>query len=730
MFGLTNRNTREAVGSVIPQEIYDLVRKQTLKWINYIIDNREPFKNRPGEYKIPDDAVERYVELLKDIRININTILRQMSPLPVHLRDTFSYSTKFFPIKSIEINYGKSPNLMSTSIIGHIITLYNIYIREYIDKCFGHEIRKSKMNWFISEMIQAVMHEITHVIQFKEMDNILSLSAIQPPPGMDYDQLVHSYTGKNGLELFKGFERDKESRPSDVGFMGSSIPKEHFTVQHNDLSYEKLAEFESFLRRAVEETHDYAIRKLKNNIDPSHVYEGMVMYVFREIHRRSGGVYKSYLNMPGMKENIYHEIHEAFQRALNDYNKQKLTNRNTREAVGSAIPQEVYDLVKQQTLKWVGIILKTRKKYRFNEYIIMPGVTNDYIELLNSITDHINKVLYQKLRPFTYEKIKPFNGFMANYNVTNTKYIMYYDDNIQQVVLMNSSIYNKASKFFKYKTHKPIYIFINDMVNSILHEITHYVQYRFKEFSPIIKPSDINPDDFLFSYDDKNKAIPTSEEEWNRTYNTPERPHHIWFMEKDAKYQSFLLQWNIIIYEYTIKKLKNNIDPSYIYENIINRINPYIKKLIEYFNTPNMRENIYHEVHEAFQRALNDYNKQRQANLKVYDPTGIVVLYLEYMNTPELQMKGLQHRDILDSDCGLLFPTTPQTGYHMNNVQFPIDICFLDDSGMILEIVYMEPEIGRARTPLGAKWAIESNPGFWRSRNLGIYNNISIPGII
>jgi len=74
---------------------------------------------------------------------------------------------------------------------------------------------------------------------------------------------------------------------------------------------------------------------------------------------------------------------------------------------------------------------------------------------------------------------------------------------------------------------------------------------------------------------------------------------------------------------------------------------------------------------------------------------------LEVARTPKEQAKGLQFRDTLPSDHGMLFPVEPATTIKlwMKNVNFSLDMIFLRE-GIIVEIAEQAPPCDRYPCPL------------------------------
>jgi len=75
-------------------------------------------------------------------------------------------------------------------------------------------------------------------------------------------------------------------------------------------------------------------------------------------------------------------------------------------------------------------------------------------------------------------------------------------------------------------------------------------------------------------------------------------------------------------------------------------------------------------------------------------------------------------RKSLGKDCGMLFvfAHSRQRVFTMRNVLIPLDIAFLDESGIVKEVFTMQPGVARYPTKVKARYALEMNGG-WFARN-------------
>ena len=80
---------------------------------------------------------------------------------------------------------------------------------------------------------------------------------------------------------------------------------------------------------------------------------------------------------------------------------------------------------------------------------------------------------------------------------------------------------------------------------------------------------------------------------------------------------------------------------------------------------------------------------------------------------------GVIGRESLDEDEVYIFVNIyPNSGFHMRQVPFPLDIAFLDKEFGILDIQEMEPENGTATAPNTCHYAVEANRGYFKQNQL------------
>jgi len=101
---------------------------------------------------------------------------------------------------------------------------------------------------------------------------------------------------------------------------------------------------------------------------------------------------------------------------------------------------------------------------------------------------------------------------------------------------------------------------------------------------------------------------------------------------------------------------------------------------------------------------------------------GIHRIEAEVVNTQQTRMTGLMQRRTMAPQRGMLF-VFDEVRTHcmwMKNTYIPLSVAFLDDGGRIINVADMQPHAEDnhcATRP--ARYALEMNLGWFRSRNLG-----------
>jgi uncharacterized membrane protein (UPF0127 family) len=101
---------------------------------------------------------------------------------------------------------------------------------------------------------------------------------------------------------------------------------------------------------------------------------------------------------------------------------------------------------------------------------------------------------------------------------------------------------------------------------------------------------------------------------------------------------------------------------------------------------------------------------------------------VEIATTPEHQETGLMRREHLDPDSGMLFcyDEPRELSFWMRDTHVPLSIAFIDDECKVSSIHDMEPyDETRTISTRPCRWALETNRGWFRERNIGIGSKIS-----
>ena len=123
------------------------------------------------------------------------------------------------------------------------------------------------------------------------------------------------------------------------------------------------------------------------------------------------------------------------------------------------------------------------------------------------------------------------------------------------------------------------------------------------------------------------------------------------------------------------------------------------------------------------------------ARVRVASRTDTATLIVELAESREQQTLGLMERRALAEDAGMLFVYPGQqpasAGFWMYRTRIPLDIAFVDDSGVIRAIRAMEPCAAdrtagcptyEPGTPYRA--ALEVNRGYFARRGLGVGDRV------
>src|SRR3989344_2699576 len=109
-------------------------------------------------------------------------------------------------------------------------------------------------------------------------------------------------------------------------------------------------------------------------------------------------------------------------------------------------------------------------------------------------------------------------------------------------------------------------------------------------------------------------------------------------------------------------------------------------------------------------------------------------LKIEVANTDTKRVKGLSGRENLPQDAGglFIFEKPDKYGFWMKDMNFAIDIVWLDETG---EIVHLEKNVAPATYPeifypsAAAIYVLETNAGFFGTQNIRVGERLQIKGL-
>ena len=94
---------------------------------------------------------------------------------------------------------------------------------------------------------------------------------------------------------------------------------------------------------------------------------------------------------------------------------------------------------------------------------------------------------------------------------------------------------------------------------------------------------------------------------------------------------------------------------------------------------------------------------------------------VEVANKPATRFSGLMYRRELDEDTGMLFifPDSARRAFWMKNTLIPLSVAFIDEKGVIENILEMPPETEQNFLSNGpAKFVLEMNTGWYTKRGV------------
>ncbi|MGB5200978.1 MAG: DUF192 domain-containing protein [Sedimenticolaceae bacterium] len=111
-----------------------------------------------------------------------------------------------------------------------------------------------------------------------------------------------------------------------------------------------------------------------------------------------------------------------------------------------------------------------------------------------------------------------------------------------------------------------------------------------------------------------------------------------------------------------------------------------------------------------------------------------VPLMVEVANSPALRARGLQDRDALAANAGMLFvyPEAKRLRFWMKNTPIDLDIGFFDDEGRLLEVAPMTAFHERPHyvSSAPARYALEVNRGWFAANRIPKDSRLELPSPI
>ncbi len=106
-----------------------------------------------------------------------------------------------------------------------------------------------------------------------------------------------------------------------------------------------------------------------------------------------------------------------------------------------------------------------------------------------------------------------------------------------------------------------------------------------------------------------------------------------------------------------------------------------------------------------------------------------VKLQVEIVQDAESRQKGLMNRDELEENEGMLFvfEATRMLSFWMRNTFIPLDIAFIDETGLIVDIQRMAPldDTTSYYSAQPALYALEVNAGWFEQHGIGVGSRVA-----
>lgn len=107
---------------------------------------------------------------------------------------------------------------------------------------------------------------------------------------------------------------------------------------------------------------------------------------------------------------------------------------------------------------------------------------------------------------------------------------------------------------------------------------------------------------------------------------------------------------------------------------------------------------------------------------------GDKTLQVEYANTFALRAQGLQFRQEMCPDCGMLFKfdRVRMASMWMKNTLLPLDVAFIDEDGNIVNIEAMQPlDLTSISSAGPVRYALEMNQGWFEANKFKVGDQLT-----
>ena len=102
-------------------------------------------------------------------------------------------------------------------------------------------------------------------------------------------------------------------------------------------------------------------------------------------------------------------------------------------------------------------------------------------------------------------------------------------------------------------------------------------------------------------------------------------------------------------------------------------------------------------------------------------------LWVEIADQPDTRALGLMYREYLPDSMGMFFIfESPQIlRFWMKNTLIPLDIAFINEAGVIIDIQSMEPlDTTRYSSPESVRYALEVNRGWFKRNDVSVGDTV------